>query len=187
MSISGRIIKSGNVIIEVDTSATLQVNGELVLNNNLPVGSNQECIIRLYKNSEMIVMDTFYINYGTTIQVFEGGKLTLHSGSFNSNTIVGVGMHMQIGRNFLGGRNVVLYDSDFHDIWIHDIKRQKEAAVRIGNDVWIGANAMVLKGVTIGDGAIVGAGSVVTHDIFPNCMVAGNPATVLKHDVRWKF
>jgi len=53
--------------------------------------------------------------------------------------------------------------------------------VKIGNDVWIGANAIVLPGVTIGEGAVVAAGSVVTKDIEPYTIVAGNPARLIKN------
>jgi len=55
--------------------------------------------------------------------------------------------------------------------------------VVIGNDVWIGKNALLLSGVTIGDGAIIGAGSVVTRDVEPYSICAGNPA----HHVRHRF
>lgn len=52
---------------------------------------------------------------------------------------------------------------------------------RIGNDVWIGYRAMILSGVTVGDGAIIGAGAVVTKDVPPYSIVAGNPAKVVKY------
>jgi len=55
--------------------------------------------------------------------------------------------------------------------------------VAIGNDVWLCSNTIVLSGVTIGDGAIVSAGSVVTRDVEPYSIVAGNPA----QHVRWRF
>lgn len=55
------------------------------------------------------------------------------------------------------------------------------SAIHIGNTVWIGFDACVLPGVTIGDGAIVGAKSVVTSDVAPYTVVAGNPARVIRH------
>lgn len=55
-----------------------------------------------------------------------------------------------------------------------------ESPVRIRNDAWIGAGAMVLRGVTIGEGAIVAAGAVVTKDVPPYTIVAGNPAVVVR-------
>lgn len=57
---------------------------------------------------------------------------------------------------------------------------EEESITRIGNDVWIGARAIVLDGVTIGDGAIIGAGSVITKDVPAYAVVAGVPARVLR-------
>lgn len=51
----------------------------------------------------------------------------------------------------------------------------------IGNDVWIGSNAVVLRGIKVGDGAVIGAGAVVTHDVPPYAIVAGAPAKIIKY------
>lgn len=58
-----------------------------------------------------------------------------------------------------------------------------QGPITVGNDVWIGARAIVLSGVSIGDGAVVGAGSIVTEDVEPYAVVAGVPAT----RVKWRF
>lgn len=58
---------------------------------------------------------------------------------------------------------------------------EKKYLLKIGNDVWIGANVLLLEGITIGDGAIVGAGSVVTKDVSPYSIVAGSPARVIRY------
>ena len=56
----------------------------------------------------------------------------------------------------------------------------RERPIIIGNDVWIGSRVIILGGVRIGDGAIIGAGSVVTHDVPPYVVVGGNPARIIK-------
>lgn len=58
---------------------------------------------------------------------------------------------------------------------------QKDGRVQVGNDVWIGTNAIVMLGVTVGDGAVIGAGAIVTHDVPPFAVAAGVPARVLRY------
>lgn len=65
-------------------------------------------------------------------------------------------------------------------ILAHDLTRGVYLETRVGRRCFIGARSLLLPGVTIGDGAIVGAGSVVTRDVPPGCVVAGNPARVIR-------
>ena len=58
---------------------------------------------------------------------------------------------------------------------------EKNNFVIIGNDVWVGINTIILPGVKIGNGAVVGAGAVVTHNVPPYAIVAGNPAKILRY------
>ncbi len=60
-------------------------------------------------------------------------------------------------------------------------QRRTKGDVIIGNDVWIGLNSLILSGVTIGDGAVIGAGSVVTKDVPPYAIVGGNPAKLIRY------
>ena len=102
---------------------------------------------------------------------------------------------ISIGDRVLISHNVNIFDSLTHPI--NPLKRHlhyqqiitcghpaqvdlEEAPIRIGNDAWIGCLALVLRGVTIGEGAIVGAGSVVSKDVPPFTIVAGNPARVVR-------
>ena len=68
----------------------------------------------------------------------------------------------------------------------HDDCRRKKVNTKIGRDCLIGVHSIILPGVTIGDSVLVGAGSVVTKDVPPNCMVVGNPAKVIKEGIRLK-
>ncbi|MGN0613529.1 MAG: sugar O-acetyltransferase [Porcipelethomonas sp.] len=84
-----------------------------------------------------------------------------------------------IDDDVLIGHNVVLATLN------HDISPEKRCGmypkpIKIGKNVWIGSNSTVLPGVTIGDNAVIGAGSVVTRDILKNTVAAGNPAKVIK-------
>ncbi|MEQ1884648.1 MAG: acyltransferase [Bryobacteraceae bacterium] len=83
------------------------------------------------------------------------------------------------------GAGVCVYDSDLHPLdhmarRVHDEREIQCAPVRICRDAFIGAHAIILKGVTIGERSIIGAGSVVTRDIPPDCVAAGAPARVLR-------
>ena len=84
------------------------------------------------------------------------------------------------------GANVTIYDTDFHPvnpyerIITNNDSSIKRKPVRIDDYAWVGANAMILKGVHIGRGAVIGAGSVVRSDVPELTVYAGNPARYVK-------
>lgn len=86
---------------------------------------------------------------------------------------------IKIGDGVLIGHNVVLATIN-HDIDPSKRSDMKLAPIVIGNNVWIGANATILPGVTIGDGAIIAAAAVVTKDVPTNVIVGGIPAKIIK-------
>lgn len=93
---------------------------------------------------------------------------------------------LRIGRHCLIAQGLRVQDHDGHPLNAEERRGARptppdgSAPVVIGDDVWVGAYAVVLKGVTIGDRAIVGAGAVVTKDVPPDVVVAGNPARIVK-------
>lgn len=91
---------------------------------------------------------------------------------------------IEIGHNVMLGANCMIIDSDFHPL--DPVQRRTHpmagatAPIVIEDDVFVGTNTLVLKGVTIGARSVVGAGSVVTRDIPPGVIAAGNPARVIR-------
>lgn len=86
---------------------------------------------------------------------------------------------IEIGDNVLIGQQVVIATLN-HDLAVNQRENMFPKPVRIGNDVWIGAHATILPGVTIGNGAVIAAGAVVTKDVLSNTMVGGVPAKIIK-------
>ena len=125
-----------------------------------------------------------------------GGKINIGDWCFiGPGTRIWSASHVFIGDRVLISHNVNVMDSLTHPInasarhqqfrEISNVGHPKkinlnENPVRIENDAWIGAGATILKGVTVGEAAIVGAGSVVTKNVAPRTVVAGNPAKLIR-------
>ncbi len=99
-----------------------------------------------------------------------------------SGSVVVAATRIEIGDRVLVGSNATIMDTDFHPLSPQARKNRAEPItrpIRIEDDVFIGTQAMILKGVTVGRGAVIGAGAVVTRDVPPFTIVAGNPACVV--------
>ena len=124
----------------------------------------------------------------TVLYCMGEGSIELGDHSGLSGAILSAKTCIRIGKYAKIGGNVRIYDHDYHalcpesrrDPNTDHFECRSEAAM-IGDDVLIGVNAIVLKGVKIGDRAIVGAGSVVSRDIPPDEVWAGNPARFVGH------
>lgn len=94
-----------------------------------------------------------------------------------SGTVIGCFKEIRIGNNIKCGANTLITDSDWHS---EDSRSSEPKPIIIEDNVWLGVNVTVLKGVTIGENSIIGAGSIVTKTIPPNVIAAGNPCKIIK-------
>lgn len=114
----------------------------------------------------------FYTDFGKNISI---GK----------NVFINSGCHFQdqggitIGDGAFIGHNVVFATIN-HDLYPCNIRKNHYAPIKIGNNVWIGSNATILQGVSVGEWAVIAAGAVVTKDVPPYTVVGGIPAKVIR-------
>jgi maltose O-acetyltransferase len=111
-----------------------------------------------------------------------GNNITLGNNVFfNFNCVILDPAPVTIGDNVFFGPTVQIYTAT-HPINASERRIELEFAqpIRIGSDVWIGGGAIICPGVQIGDGTVIGAGSVVTKDIPPNVVAAGNPCKIIR-------
>ena len=114
-----------------------------------------------------------------TLAVAEGGRLSIGEGAFlNHGVTVHAERSVTIGRDVRLADCVAIWDTDFHPV--QEGEEVRVAPVVIEDNAWVGRNAIVLPGVTIGRSAVVAAGAVVTTDVPANTLVAGNPARVIR-------
>lgn len=122
----------------------------------------------------------------TVIVARYGGKINIEDDFGISGSTIYSMCSISIGKNVLIGANCKIIDNDFHPINI-EFRQSKnntyiaKAPIIIGNNCFIGMNSIILKGTTLGNNVVIGAGSVV-HGVFPdNCIVAGNPAKIIRY------
>ena len=120
------------------------------------IGINHRCILATYTKGASLIIGERCSFSGVSIWAFES---------------------VNLGNRVRVGANVTIMDGDAHQ---NDYRAGDNKAVTIEDNVWIGANSMVLKGVTIGKNTIIGAGSVVVKSIPANSVAAGNPCRVIR-------
>lgn len=140
--------------------------------------------VRVLKNNgEITLGDRVLLHRFVKLSAY-GGKIEIGNNSYiGDRTEIHAGKSVKIGNNVNIAWDCNILDRDYH-AFESDVEVIK--SVDIKDNVWIGCRSIVLKGVTIGEGAVVAAGSVVTRDVPPKCLVAGNPAKVIKENIRWK-
>lgn len=154
-------------------------------------------VVKILGNGKIIIGDHLhfvsepkrsFISLYSKIQLtaFGQGSIILGDQVGLNGTVIVSKKSISIGSGTMIAPNVIIVDSDFHQTWPPDQRLYSDTTnfdrdVKIGCNVWIGMNSLILKGAEIGDNTIIAAGSIVTGQIPPNCIAAGNPATPIKY------
>ena len=172
-------------LLGVKLGASVKAHGSVSLvrwpGGEISVGDNVS-IISSWKRATSAALA-----HPTRLRVFgPGAKIEIGYGSqLSGASITARSKLIRIGKGALLGPNCVIVDSDFHRPWPASSRAdapgyENDAPVYIGDYVWIGMNSIILKGVSIGEGAIIGAGSVVSRSIPAYSVACGCPARVTK-------
>jgi acetyltransferase-like isoleucine patch superfamily enzyme len=156
----GRNIKFyGNPIFKKATTATISIGNNCIFRSshtsNL-IGINRPCIVSALSDK---------------------ADLTIGDNCGFSGTVIGCFTKITIGKNVKCGANTLITDFDWH---LENPNSGYPKPVYIKDNVWLGVNVIVLKGITIGENSVIGAGSIVTKNIPPDVIAAGNPCIVIK-------
>lgn len=174
-------------------------NGEIIIGSlslfdgaTIKIKSRNRNIIDslILQNNASIITKPDSIIHVRNCYIGKNTKLIAYSGSVNiedvylgNNCNIHVYDKLNIGSGSIISWNVSILDGDGHSLNDSNIPK----GINICNNVWIANNAIILKGVSIGEGSVIGAGSVVTHSIPPFSLAVGNPAKVIKSNIKWKY
>ena len=167
-------------IYKVKVGKNIDIRGRIFIRNHgkIAIGDDFTCNCKMASNP-------VGGPYQTAFAVKAGAELTIGNHVGISGTAIMCNQKITIGDNVQIGSGCCIYDTDFHST-DYMMRRSmsadisQESPVEIANDVFIGARSMILKGVHIGKGAVIGAGSVVTKDIPEFEIWAGNPAILVR-------
>jgi acetyltransferase-like isoleucine patch superfamily enzyme len=141
------------------------------------------------KNNQIICEDNVQLNNATLIVRGTNCKIQIGASSnFGGIRIVNVGFNndVSIGKHCVFADFIEIWASDTHSIYNEDGNFiNPEQPITIGNNVWVGSHATILKGVDIGDGAVIGMNTTVTKNILPRSLNVGYPARCIKENIKW--
>jgi acetyltransferase-like isoleucine patch superfamily enzyme len=178
-------LNSGTCINVHKTAAIIINKGFLKINDKWSNKDPFKSHLELGENSKLIVNGRFSFFSNSRISVNKNAILILGKGYVNNNAGIHCFNKITIGNNVVISENVMIRDSDNHKLYENGLEKIVSKPIEIKDNVWIGMNCVILKGVIIGEGAVIAAGSVVTKSVPAGCLVAGVPAKVIKENIIW--
>ena len=183
---------SSYVVLNISKTAKINLKAPFIIGHKRIKGSHKETRLLIEDGAHVEIGSAFGIMCGSDVEVFKGATFKVAgcdfatSGGSNINLNIVCGNKIEIGYYVMMGRNVTIRDNNGgHYLSMQGYKESQP--VKIGNHVWLCEGCTIMPGAKIGDGAIIGAGSVVYGKVPPNCLVSGNPAKVVQTNTYWKY
>jgi len=180
------LIPFNRICLIIKKTGKIKINGRLVFDKSRKEFPRTLTKIYIENGGRMEVNGHFSFLGNNTVVVHENANLSFGNGYMNVESTIICKKEISIGNGTIIARYVSIRDWDSHTLIDENGEMSQPLPIKIGNNVWIGERAMILKGVNIGTGAIIAAGAVVTKDIPQNCLAAGIPAKVIKENMSWK-
>jgi acetyltransferase-like isoleucine patch superfamily enzyme len=182
----GQIIVSRRTRILLERGARIELapGSRLYLGRNVHIGKPLRLLMN--RNSRLTIRGEVGLYSGTRIAVAENAHLEIGDQSYiNYDASLTCLDHISIGKDCAISWNTNIIDGNFHELIVAGKPKPRTRPLQIGDHVWIGTG-VVIVGASVGDGTVVGAGSVVTSDMPSKVLVTGNPARVVREDVTWE-
>ena len=155
-----------------------------LLCNRLTASTRDLGVLRINPQGKFSTGKNVRISPGCRLDIT--GQLTIGDNTYiNPRTIICATNKIEIGSDCAISWDCLILDGDLHTIVVENTQRVNNSPIIIGNNVWIGAKCTILKGVQIGNGAIIAAGSVVASNVPDNTIVGGVPAKIIMDNVSW--
>ena len=169
--------------VYISKSSKITINQSLKIGSTWPKTGYKDSTFKI-DNEAKLECNSFVFHTGFFVSVNKGACLKLGSGYDNNDVEIVCFSRIIIGEDVAISKGVIIRDSDNHIInnQVDDMTKP----IEIGDHVWIGLRAIILKGVKIGNGSVIAAGAVVTRDVPPYSLVAGVPARVIKENIYWE-
>jgi acetyltransferase-like isoleucine patch superfamily enzyme len=180
------LITNWGSAIDISKSARIILHSHFSINTPKYKHSREEAYVLLRDGAELTINGAVTLASRSTIQLQKGAKLDIGKAYINHESTVIIGGNTTIGEGILISRGVKIFDSDFHKVLDEDGNQTNSTKpMRIGDHVWIGLGAIILRGSQIGDGAVISAGSVVMGKIKAGTNAIGNPARSYSN-IQWE-
>ena len=181
-SSSIRVLNRSNIKIASFAAIEMAERASFEINRQDYIKTHERSTLYLGDNAQLKINGHFTMHGHSSILIHKDAVLEIGNNTYLNGGSIDCSYGISIGFDCAIADGVRIMDNSWHTA--HSLAGG--GITKIGNKVWIATGAMILPGITIGDGAIVAAGAVVTKDVAARCMVAGVPAKVVKENVEWK-